>query len=208
MMLIGIGIHIWMCQDVLEIVLVDLPANIGAEINIKCEIPNSMDIKNVNNDIDMQHMFDAYKDEGCSKIHIHVLFAPNDLQCTTSQPTREQAIVGMTYLSEDPNFSDIFGNDLLAEVAMNFSHDSNAVEGKEVTDEMLLALASVPKDFNILAPTGVKFDYFEEEFHINASNEEWKSEDEIDSDSEYEVDGSVVEKNSKGEGWWPLKLWL
>ena len=82
---------------------------------------------------------------------------------------------------------------------MNFSHDSNAVEGKEVTDEMLLALASVPKDFNILAPTGVKFDCFEEEFQINASNEEWQSEDEIDSDSEYEVDGSVVEKNSKGE---------
>ena len=167
-----------------------------------------MDIKNVNNDIDMQHMFDTYEDEGCSKIHIHVLFAPNDLQCTTFQPTREQAIVGMTYLSEDPNFSDIFGKDLLAGVAMNFSHDSNAVEGKEVTDEMLLALASVPKDFNILAPTGVEFDCFEEEFQINASNEEWQSEDEIDSDSEYEVDGSVVEKNSKGKGWWPLKLWL
>ena len=55
-----------MCQDVLEIVLVDLPAN----INIKREIPNSMDIINVNNDINMLHMFDAYEDEGCHKIHI------------------------------------------------------------------------------------------------------------------------------------------
>ena len=36
-----------MCQDVLEIVLVDLPANIGVDINIKCEIPNSMDIMNL-----------------------------------------------------------------------------------------------------------------------------------------------------------------
>ena len=152
-----------MCQDVLEIVLVDLPANIGAKINIKCEIPNSMDIKNVNNDIDMQHMYDAYEDEGCSKIHIHILFAPNDLQCTTSQPTREQAIVGMTYLSEDPNFSDIFGNDLSARAAMNFSHDINAIKEKDVTDEMLLALVSAPEEFNILAPMGVEFGYFEEE---------------------------------------------
>ena len=55
-----------MCQDVLEIGLVDLPAN----INIKREIPNSMDIINVNNDINMLHMFDAYEDEGCHKIHI------------------------------------------------------------------------------------------------------------------------------------------
>ena len=48
-----------MCQDVLETVLVDLPANIGADINIKCEILNSMDIMNVNNDIDMLNMFDT-----------------------------------------------------------------------------------------------------------------------------------------------------
>ena len=79
-MLIGINIHIWICQDVLEIVLVDLPAN----INIKCEIPNSMDIMNVNNDINMLHMFDAYEDEGCYKIHIHVSFALKEPQCTTS----------------------------------------------------------------------------------------------------------------------------
>ena len=45
-----------MCQDVLETVLVDLPANIGADINIKGEIPNSMDIMNVNNDTDMLNM--------------------------------------------------------------------------------------------------------------------------------------------------------
>ena len=69
-----------MCQDVLEIGLVDLPAN----INIKCEIPNSMDIMNVNNDINMLHMFDAYEDEGCYKIHIHVSFALREPQCTTS----------------------------------------------------------------------------------------------------------------------------
>ena len=67
-----------MCQDVLETALVDLPANISADINIKCEIPNSMDIMNVNNDIDMLRMFDAYGDEGCRKIHIHVSFGLND----------------------------------------------------------------------------------------------------------------------------------
>nr|POF15907.1 hypothetical protein CFP56_17147 [Quercus suber] len=89
-----------MCQDVLEIALVDLPANISADINIKCEIPNSRDIMNVNNDIDMLY-----------------------------------------------------------------------------------------------------FEYLEEELHINASDEEWqvRSEEEINSDSEYEVDGSVVEKHSEGE---------
>ena len=84
---------------------------------------------------------------------------------------------------------------------MNFSHDINAVKGKEVTNEMLLALASVPEDFNILVPMGVDFEYPEEELHSNTSDEEWQvgSEEEIDNDSEYEVDGSVVEKNSKGE---------
>ena len=51
-----------MCQDVLETALVDLPTNISADTNIKCEIPNSMDIMNVNNDIDMLRMFDAYED--------------------------------------------------------------------------------------------------------------------------------------------------
>ena len=51
-----------MCQDVLETALEDLPTNISADTNIKCEIPNSMDIINVNNDIDMLHMFDAYED--------------------------------------------------------------------------------------------------------------------------------------------------
>lgn len=189
-----------LCQDVLETGLVDLPANISADINIKCEIPNSMDIMNVNNDIDMLRMFDAYEDEGCRKIHIHVSFGLHDPQCTTSQPSQEQAIVGMTSLSEDPDFSD-FGNDLLAGAAMNFSHDINAIKGKEVTNEMLLALASVPEDFDILAPMGVDFEYPEEELHINASDEEWQvgSEEEIDSDSEYEVDGSIVEKNSEGE---------
>ena len=45
---------------------------------------------------------------------------------------------------------------------MNFSHDINVTKGKEITDEMLLALASVLKDFNILTPMGVEFDYFEE----------------------------------------------
>nr|POE66960.1 hypothetical protein CFP56_72859 [Quercus suber] len=119
--------YVDMSQDVLETILVDLPANIDANINIKCEIPNSMDIMNVNNDTNMLNMFDTYEDEGCH-----------------------------------PNFSDNFGHDLLAGVAMNFSHDINATKGKEVTDEMLLALASVPEDFNILAPMGVEFDYFEE----------------------------------------------
>ena len=66
------------CQDVLETTLVDLLANISANINIKCEIPNSMDIMNVNNDIDMLCMFDAYEDERCRKIHIRVSFALND----------------------------------------------------------------------------------------------------------------------------------
>ena len=68
----------------------------------------------------------------------------------------------MTSLSKDPNFSDNFGKDLLARAAMNFSHDINVTKGKEITDEMLLALASVLKDFNILTPMGVEFDYFEE----------------------------------------------
>ena len=84
---------------------------------------------------------------------------------------------------------------------MNFSHDINVVKGKEVTDKMLLALANVPKDFDILAPMGVEYDYSEEELHISASDEEWRvrSEVEIDNDSENEVDGSMVEKNSEGE---------
>ena len=84
---------------------------------------------------------------------------------------------------------------------MNFSHDINAVKGKEVTNEMLLALASVPEDFNILVPMGVEYDYSEEELHISASDEEWRvrSEDEINNDNEYEVDGSMVEKNYEGE---------
>ena len=50
---------------------------------------------------------------------------------------------------------------------MNFSHDINVIKGKEVTDEMLLALANVPKDFDILAPIGVEYDYSEEELHIS-----------------------------------------
>ena len=186
-----------MCQGVSETALVDLPTNISVDINIKCEIPNSMDMMNVNNDIDMLHMFDAYEDERCCKIHIHVSFGLNDPQ---SQPSQEQAIVGTTSLFEDPNFSD-FENDFLARAVMNFSHDINAVKGKEVTNEMLLALASVLEDFDILAPMGVDFEYSEEKLHINASDEEWqvRSEEEINSDSEYEVDGSMVEKNSKGK---------
>ena len=190
-----------MCQDVLETALVDLPANIGANINIKCKIPNSMDIMNVNNDINMLHMFDTYEDEGCHKIHIHVSFALNEPQCTTSQPTQEQAIIGTISLSKNPDFRDIFGNYLLAGAAMNFSHDINVVKGKEVIVEMLLALASVPEDFDILAPMSVGFDYSEEELHISASDEEWRvrSEDEINNDNEYEVDGSMVEKNYEGE---------
>ena len=91
---------------------------------------------------------------------------------------------------------------------MNFSHDINAIKEKDVTDEMLLALVSAPEEFNILAPMGVEFGYFEEEFYISASNEEQQSEDEIDSDNEYEVDGSVVEKNSKGEDGGPQTLAL
>ena len=72
----------------------------------------------------------THEDEGCCKIHILVSFAPNEPQRTTSQPTQEQAIVGTTSLSEDPNFSDIFGNDPSAGAAMNFNHDINAVKGK------------------------------------------------------------------------------
>ena len=122
---------------------------------------------NVNNDINMLHMFDAYEDEGCHKIHIHVSFALKEPQCTTSKPTQEHAIVGTTSLSKNPDFRDTFGNDLLVGVVMNFSHDINVVKGKEVTDKMLLALANVPKDFDILAPMGVEYDYSEEELHIS-----------------------------------------
>ena len=128
-----------MCQDVLKTTLVDLPTYIGTNINIKCEILNLMDIRNVKNDANMLHMFDTHEDDKCCKIKIYVSFALNEsqmAQCTTSQPTQEQAILGKTSLSEDLDFSDIFCNDLLTRVVMNINHEIYVVNGKMVDDEM------------------------------------------------------------------------
>lgn len=152
-----------MCQDVLKTALVDLSTYIGTNINIKCEIPNLMDIMNVKNDANMLHMFDAHEDDKCRKIKIYVSFALNESQMAqyiTFRPTQGQAILGKTSLFEDLDFSDIFDNDLLAGAVINVNHEIYAVKGKEVDDEMQLALDNVLEDFDTLAPMGVEFDFF------------------------------------------------